>query len=52
MWNGPNPEDVKPLSLLPLPKYFGAPVPDLEAEPQLSAPLDPDTLKDLLKKMK
>jgi hypothetical protein len=34
-----------------LPEGFGAKVPDLEPEPQLNAPLDPETLKDTLKRM-
>ena len=51
IWNGPHPEDGQPLSFQHLPKDFGAPVPDLEAEPQLNAPLDAETLKDMLKKM-
>lgn len=52
IWNGPHPEDGKELMFEHLPKDFGAPVPDLPAEPQLNAPLDPDTIADLMKKMK
>jgi Mn-containing catalase len=52
VWNGKHPEDGQDLQYQPLPKDFGAPAPDLEPEPQLTAPLDPDTMKDLLKKMK
>ena len=52
IWNGRHPEDGQELQFQHLPQDFGAPVPDLEPEPQLGAPLDPDTLKDLLKKMK
>lgn len=52
IWKGPHPEDGQEVQFQHLPKDFGAPVPDLEPEPQLTAPLDPDTMKDLLKKMK
>lgn len=52
IWNGPHPEDGKELMFEHLPKDFGAPVPDLAAEPQLNAPLDPDTIADIMKKMK
>ena len=52
IWNGPHPEDGQELMFEHLPKDFGVPVPDLVAEPQINAPLDPDTLADLLKKMK
>ncbi|MBA4064348.1 MAG: manganese catalase [Isosphaera sp.] len=52
VWNGKHPEDGQELVFQHLPKDFGAPVPDLEPEPQLQAPLDPDTMKDILKKMK
>jgi Mn-containing catalase len=52
VWTGKHPEDGGELTYTHLPKDFGAPVPDLEPEPQLQAPLDPDTMKDLLKKMK
>jgi Mn-containing catalase len=52
VWTGTHPEDEQPLVFQHLPPGFGAPAPDLEPEPQLGAPLDPDTLKDFLKKMK
>lgn len=52
VWAGNHPEDGQPLSFEPLPKDYGASVPDLEPEPQLSAPLDTETLKDMLKKMR
>lgn len=54
IWNGPHPEDGKPLEVV-----FGAPEgftpPDLDEEPQLSAPgaegIDPDMFSDIAKKM-
>ena len=54
IWNGPHPEDGKPLEVV-----FGAPEgftpPDLEEEPQLNAPgaddIDPDMFKDIAKKL-
>jgi Mn-containing catalase len=52
VWNGKHPEDSSELVFQHLPKDFGAPVPDLEPEPQLNAPLDAETLKDMLKKLK
>ena len=52
VWSGNHPEDGQPLTYQHLPADFGAKVPDLEPEPQLTAPLDPDTMKDLLNKMK
>jgi Mn-containing catalase len=52
IWQGAHPEDGGELQFRHLPQDFGAKVPDLEPEPQLTAPLDPDTLKDLLNKMK
>lgn len=52
IWTGKHPEDGQNLSFEHLPKDFGAPAPDLEEEPGLTAPLDPDTLKDLMKKLK
>jgi Mn-containing catalase len=51
VWNGPHPEDGKPLVFEPLPEGFGAPVPDLEPEPQLNAPMDPDMLADVLMRL-
>ena len=51
IWNGPHPQDGKPMSFEPLPKDYGAPAPDLEPEPQLDAPTDPDMMADILKRM-
>ena len=51
IWNGPHPEDGKPLSFEHLPKDFGVPAPDLEAEPQLNAPMDPDMIAAILKRL-
>ncbi|MBX9626781.1 MAG: manganese catalase family protein [Gemmataceae bacterium] len=51
IWNGPHPEDGKECTFQHLPKDYGAPAPDLEPEPQLTAPLDADTLKDMAKKL-
>ncbi|MBN9518808.1 hypothetical protein J0H58_09855 [bacterium] len=47
---GEHPGDNRPLSFPHLPEAFGAPV--LGPEPQLSAPLDPDTTADILKATK
>jgi Mn-containing catalase len=52
IWTGKHPEDGQNLSFEHLPKDYGAPPPNLEEEPALGAPLDPDTLKDLMKKLK
>lgn len=52
IWTGKHPEDGQNLSFEHLPKDYGAPPPNLEEEPGLGAPLDPDTLKDLMKKLK
>jgi Mn-containing catalase len=52
VWSGNHPEDNQPLTFQHLPENFGAPVPDLDAEPQLTAPLAADTMADILKKMK
>jgi Mn-containing catalase len=52
IWNGAHPEDGRPLEVLDqIPE--GGPVPDLEAEPQLSAPGAPDgeLLADYAKKL-
>jgi Mn-containing catalase len=51
VWNGPHPEDGKPLVFEPLPKDIGAPAPDLDPEPQLTAPMDPDMIADVLKRL-
>jgi Mn-containing catalase len=52
IWNGPHPVDGQEVQFEHLPKDFGAKVPDLEPEPQLNAPLDPDLIADIMKKMK
>jgi Mn-containing catalase len=49
VWNGPHPEDGKECTFMHLPANFGAKVPDLEPEPQLNAPLDEATLKEMVK---
>src|SRR5688572_6424203 len=41
VWNGPHPEDGQPLEVVQGPPEGGA-VPDLDAEPQLTAPDGPD----------
>ncbi|MBX9680396.1 MAG: manganese catalase family protein [Gemmataceae bacterium] len=51
IWNGPHPEDGQELVFEPLPEGYGAPVPDLEPEPQLNAPMDPDMLADIAKRL-
>jgi Mn-containing catalase len=51
IWTGPHPEDGKECVYQHLPKDYGAPAPDLEPEPQLGAPLDPETLADMAKKL-
>jgi Mn-containing catalase len=57
IWNGPHPEDMQPLEVRDGPPE-GGPVPDLDAEPQLTAPVgpdaqiwDPDVLADYAKKI-
>ncbi|KAA9345696.1 manganese catalase family protein [Adhaeribacter soli] len=54
VFNGPHPEDGKPLEVV-FGSPDGYPAPDLEEEPQLSAPsgdhIDPEMFKDIAKKM-
>ena len=52
IWNGPHPEDGKECTFEHLPAGYGAPVPDLEPEPQLNSPLDPAMIADIMKLMK
>ena len=52
IWNGPHPEDGKECTFEHLPAGYGAPVPDLEPEPQLNSPLDPAMIADIMKMMK
>ncbi len=52
VFNGKHPEDGGELTFEHLPADFGAKVPDLPPEPQLNAPLDPDTIADIMQKMK
>ena len=52
IWTGPHPEDGQPLNFTHLPPDYGAPPPDLDPEPQLNAPLDMETLKDMASKLK
>jgi Mn-containing catalase len=51
VWNGPHPEDGSELVVEDtIPE--GAPPPDLEAEPQLTAPgIDPEMLKEIAKRL-
>ena len=51
IWNGPHPEDGQPLKFAHLPANVGAPAPDLDPEPQLNAPLDPETIADIVKRL-
>jgi len=51
VWNGPHPEDGQPLTFAHLPANAGAPPPDLDPEPQLNAPLDPETIADIVKRL-
>jgi Mn-containing catalase len=51
IWNGAHPEDGQPLTFAHLPANVGAPPPDLEPEPQLNAPLDPETIADIVKRL-
>ena len=51
IWNGPHPEDGKPLTYEHLPADFGVPPPDLDPEPQLNSPADPDMFADILKRL-
>jgi Mn-containing catalase len=51
IWNGPHPEDGKEVTFEHLPKDFGVPAPDLEPEPQLNAPMDPDQMAAVLKRI-
>lgn len=42
IWSGPHPEDGTECVYQHLPPDFGWKAPDLEPEPQLTAPLDPE----------
>lgn len=51
IWNGPHPEDGRDVTFEHLPANYGAPAPDLEAEPQLNSPMDPDMIAAILKRL-
>jgi Mn-containing catalase len=53
VWNGPHPEDGQPLVFEHLPADYGGttPAPDLDPEPQLNAPMDPDHIAAVLKRL-
>jgi Mn-containing catalase len=48
IWNGPHPEDGDTLEVVDGPPA-GAPAPDLDEEPQLTAPLGPEMDKEMLR---
>ncbi|MCU0704701.1 MAG: manganese catalase family protein [Fimbriiglobus sp.] len=52
IWTGKHPEDGQEVTFEHLPADFGAPAPDLDPEPGIGGPLDPDHMKEVLKRMK
>ena len=52
IWTGKHPEDGQEVTFEHLPADFGVPAPDLDPEPGIGGPLDPEHMKDILKKMK